>query len=395
MGVGMKLTKISEVKQMANEAMALFDWSAIPLGHPIRNHAYSYGSWGIVITPDNIEALRQLSKEEYAKEWVPTDESLNHLIGIASERAGLSDTNMLLNEKIGEYSAEHILSLKHEAPRIIEIGTGAGGTILSVLNSMIRAGVDLSKLDITLVEPSQLRLDFAQDKITQLLQMNGVTLPKMRVLRGTVDALDQIETDFAHLVFQNAAIHHESFTDHLTNIYRVLKPEMPFISGDWHEGSYETPARIYWIYAMLQDPLDDSVSSRVLSFTEGKSKFVQQKERPGLQEFRRMFSLDDLTLAHAFDNYSSSERKANVGGMRYWLEVAKILEEKGKRSSEVLIQAHERVTPRVTALKNAGFCFDAESRRKYVEVIKAKGFGELGAVMVSKKRAESSRSIRG
>ncbi|MBU0531893.1 class I SAM-dependent methyltransferase, partial [Candidatus Micrarchaeota archaeon] len=237
----MELTKISEIKQMSNEAMALFDWSAVPLGHPIRNHAYAYPSWGIVITPDNIEGLRQLSKEEYAKEWVPTDENLNHLIAIASERAGLSDTNMLLNEKIGQYSAEHILSLKHNAPRIIEVGTGAGGTILSVLNSMILMGVDVSKLDITLVEPSQMRLDFAQDQIAKLLQTNGLSTPKIRTLRGTVDALDQVESGFAHLVFQNAAIHHESFTDHLPNINRILKPEMPFISGDWHEGSYETP----------------------------------------------------------------------------------------------------------------------------------------------------------
>ncbi len=390
----MELTKISEIKQMANGAMALFDWSAVPLGHPIRNHAYAYPSWGIVITPDNIEGLRQLSKAEYEKEWVPTDQSLNHLIAIASERAGLSDTNMLLNEKIGQYSAEHILSLKHNAPRIIEVGTGAGGTILSVLNSMILMGVDVSKLDITLLEPSQMRLDFAQDQIAKLLQTNGLSTPKIHTLRGTVDALDQVESGFAHLVFQNAAIHHESFTDHLPNINRVLQSGMPFVSGDWHEGSYETPARIYWMYVMLQDPSDEYRTSEVIDFTDGTAHYRSQPERPELKEFRRMFSLDDQILASAFDTYTASEREANVGGMLYWLEVAKILEEKGKRSSEVLIQAHERVTPRVTALKNAGFCFDAESRGKYVEVIKHKGFGELGAVMVMKKRSEPSRSIR-
>gem|GEM_PF-3186629 len=390
----MELTKLSEIKRMANEAMALFDWSAVPLGHPIRNHAYAYPSWGVVVTADNIEELRQLSKEEYAKEWAPTDENLNHLIAIASERAGLSDTNMLLNEKIGQYSAEHIISLGHDAPRIVEVGTGAGGTILSVLNSMILMGVDVSKLDITLVEPSQMRLDFAQDQITKLLGTHGLSAPRIRALRGSVDALDEVESDFAHLVLQNAAIHHESFTDHLPNINRVLQPEMPFISGDWHEGSYETPARIYWIYVMLQDPFDEHRTSEVINFTDGTSQYRPQPERPELREFRRMFSLDEQRLASAFDGYTTSEREANVGGMLYWLEVAKILQEKSKRSSEVLIQAHERVTPRVTALKNAGFCFDTESRSKYAEVIRNKGFGELAAVMVSKKRSEPNRSIR-
>ncbi len=382
----MELTRIIDIEKMAKEVMALFDWSVIPLGHLLRNHAYSFRSWGIVINADNIEELRDASKREYEKEWAPTDESLNQLIATAAQRAGLLDTNKLLNDKIGEYSADHLQLLKCETPRIIEVGTGAGGTILSVLDSLVSIGAGVSRVAITLLELSQKRLDFAQNEITKFLQKNGISKPRINALRGAVDALDEIETDYAHLVIQNAAIHHESFTDHLSNISRVLKPGMQFISGDWHEGSYETPARIYWIYVMLQDPFNEKLSSEVFDFTRGVAEYRPQHERGELKEFRKIFCLDDQSLALAFDTYTESERRATVGGMRYWLEVAKIFQEKGKKSPEVLIQAHERVAPRITALKNAGFCFDAESRKKYVEVLKNKGFGELGAVMVSKKR---------
>ena len=379
----MELSRISDIDRMAKDAMALFDWSVIPLGHPLRIHAYSYHHWGIVITPDNIEELRAASKRAYVEEWAPTDESVNELIAIASERAGLSDTNLLMNQKIGEYSAEHVKSLEEDA-RIIEVGTGAGGTILSVLHSLHAAGLDLSKMAFTLLEPSEKRLDFTLERIDEFGKSRGTCVLAMGVV-GTVDELATVKSGHAHLVIQNAAIHHESFNDHLLEIKRVLRQGMPFISGDWHEGSYESPARIYWVYAMLQNPFNEKASDEVQRFVLGRGVYPKREERAELKEFREMFGLTEQRLAQAFDGYTQSEREANVGGMRYWLEVAKILIEKGKRSPEVLIQAHERVTPRITALKNAGFVFGPEDKKKYVEVIKGKGFGELGAVMVCRK----------
>ncbi len=379
------LTDIRDIRQMCSDTMGLFEWSAVPLGNPLRNHHYVYRSWGIDVTNDNVEEIRHDSKMEYQSEWASSDESLNHLIAVASVRAGIADTNTLLNLKIAEYAAEHMAGLGKGRKQMVEIGTGAGGTIIAALQRMHSVGVDLTDIDVKLVEPSQKRLAFAQQEILAMLQRENAPSPRISALEGTVDAIKEIESEHADLVIQNAAIHHESFKDHLSEICRILRPGMPFISGDWHEGTYETPARIYWLYLMLQDPTDANRSSQVLDFVLGKACPDRAGERTELKEFGRMFALTDGALASAYDQYTESERRASVGGMRYWLEVAKIFTETGKKSPEVIIQCHERVTPRIAALVNAGFVFDGESRRKYCEVIKDRGFGELGTVMSPKK----------
>lgn len=387
------LTRMEDINRMARDAMSLFDWTPIPLGHPLRNHAYSYHHWGIALTPENIDEIRAESKRQYMLEWAPTDQSVNSLIGVASNNADLSDTNLLLNLLISQYCQEHVARLhgSRRGPiRLVEIGTGAGGTILAVLDELRKSGVDLSRLDITLSDPSPSRLAFAMEQIKHLLDSAGCGRPALRTMEGTVDVLRALKTGFAHAVFQNAAIHHESFKDHLLEINRVLKPGMPFISGDWHEGTYETPARIYWIYSMLQNPFDKEGPSDVLAFALGGKYPDKMPERRELKEFRRIFALDDAALAAAFGQYSESERRASYGGMKYWLEVAKMLTKAGKKCPEVLIQGHERVSRRIAALANAGFAFDSECRAKYREVIRDRGYGELGAVMVAKKSAAST-----
>jgi SAM-dependent methyltransferase len=384
------LTSVGEIRNLCQETMELFGWSAVPLGHPLRNHSYAYREWGIGLTPDNIDEIKSTSKSEYRREWQGSDQRLNQLIAEASVKAGLSDTNLLLNRRIARYSKEHVVSLAAggHRPHLIEIGTGAGGTIIAILASLREAGFDISGMDLLLIEPSRKRVDFALERIKE--SMGGTPLPAILRLEGTVDALSGLASDSADLVVQNAAIHHESFKDHLVQINRVLKPGMPFISGDWHEGTYETPARIFWLYAMLQDPFNDRTTSAVRDFVSEKSPAPWFPLRAGLTEFRRRFALSDQRLASAFEGFTASERRASCGGMEYWLGVAKIFTEKGEKSPEAVIQCHERVSKRAEALVNAGFVFDAESRAKYHEVIKDRGYGELGAVMVPKKPIRSN-----
>jgi hypothetical protein len=159
------------------------------------------------------------------------------------------------------------------------------------------------------------------------------------------------------------------------------------VSGDWHESNYEHPAKVYWLYHMLQNPHDEEKVKAIMDFVLGgdaeKTRFWE--EHDWLVSFSRLFQLDEPDILGAFNGLTESERRANAGSIRYWHEMGKKFAEEGKKCPELLLQCHERVSKRIENLTNAGFVFDADCRSKYTEVIRDRGFGELGAVMVAKK----------
>ncbi|MFH0737060.1 MAG: class I SAM-dependent methyltransferase [Candidatus Micrarchaeota archaeon] len=386
-----------EIEELASEASDLLSWSEVPLGDIRRVHAYSYRNWGIMITPENVEWLRAVSKIAYQGEWKETDQKMNQMIAEASERANLSDVNAMLNHTVARYVRSYVAMIAKTRQNIclVEIGSGAGGTTLETLKELDRLFQDgrvsedstPSSIRLVLTDPSEKRLGYTQEAITA--QVDGRTMLGRRLKIKTIDrpvteAMLELPDHHADIIFSNAAIHHESFNSHLSEILRVLKCGMPFVSGDWHEASYETPARVYWFYRMLQDPMDDELAQKVLDFTLGKGPLPRGSgARKELRDFCALFGAEPES---AFEPLSDSERRAVAGGMRYWREVAKSFVGSGSRSPEFLLQAHERVSRRVEALSNAGFVFDKDSRDRYREVLKKRGDGELGAVMVPKRR---------
>ncbi|HSB47785.1 MAG TPA: methyltransferase domain-containing protein [Candidatus Bilamarchaeum sp.] len=378
------LTKISEIEQLNADAQGLLDWAPVRLGSLLRTHAYSYPNWGITIAPENIDWLVSESKKAFSVEWADTDGSMNHMIAEASEKAGLADTNALMNAKIGQYASE-VLIERFDGPSVLDIGAGAGDTSLAFLDT--DRDSEAQTRNLVLLEPSAKRLETAEGRIRSFIRGTSYEGSlNLRLVHGSVDKLADFDDDSFDIIISNAAIHHESFNPHLAQIRRVLFPGMPFISGDWHESNYEHPARVYWIYYLLQNPHDEETAKAVTDFVLG-GRGPLLTERKALGEFRERFSLSLMDLYDAYKGHTESERRADVGSMKYWLELGKRFSEEGKKCPEFLLQCHERVSKRVENLTNAGFVFDAESRSKYAEVIRERGFGELGAVMVAKKMA--------
>jgi SAM-dependent methyltransferase len=383
------LTKVSEIEQLNADAQGLLDWAPVRLGSILRTHAYSYPNWGITITPENIEWLVTESKKAFSVEWAETDGSMNHMIAEASEKAGLADTNLLMNSVIGTYCHQHLSELfaDGDAPTVVDVGAGAGGTALA----LVKALKDLPPLEVpviklVLLEPSKKRLQGAESAIRT--EMSESWLENSLLVyteEGSAERLEAFDAESADVIISNAAIHHESFNFHLPHLLRILRPGMPIISGDWHESNYEHPARIYWIYYLLQNPHDEQTAKAVTEFVLG-GRGPLLTERKELGQFRERFSLGLMDLYDAYKGHTQSEREANVGSIRYWLELGKKFSDEGKKCPEFLLQCHERVSKRVENLTNAGFVFDDESRSKYTEVIRERGYGELGAVMVAKKR---------
>ncbi len=378
-------SSISDIERLIRDAQAVLDWAPVPLGSILRTHAYSYRNWGICLTQDNAEWARAESKSAFSVEWAESGASLNSLIGEAAEKAGLADTNALMNAKIGEYAAAYATP---EELCVVDIGAGAGGTSAAVVRALsgLPPSRRPSRVILSMIEPSAKRLEVAEAAVMDAAE--GTWMERRIELlleQGTVERLSSIPCGFADMVVSNAAIHHESFNDHLPQILRVLRDGAPFISGDWHESNYEHPARAYWIYYLLQNPHDEAMAEHVMEFTLGKEGPPWLPERKELSEFRALFRLDSEDVNSAFWGHTESERRADMGSQRYWLEMGKKFSECRKKCPELLLQCHERVSKRTEALMNAGFIFDDESRRRYHEALNGRGFGELAAVMVPKR----------
>jgi len=315
------------------------------------------------------------------------------MIARACERAGLLDTNQLMNERIAEIAAEYLSGTRRGLVTVVDVGAGNGATSVAFLKKLLEQGPKNIRLGLGLVEPSRSRLEEAEKRISELIRgtylEQGTTL---ELVPGTAERTALLKREarpqnmHADLVITNAAIHHESFNQHLHAIRSVMMDDMALlVSGDWHESNYEHPARVYWIYYLLQDPHNEERAQAVFDFVREGTVF-RLDERKELREFCSILSLTEDDLYSAFDNHSESELLADIGSMKYWRELGKEFSDAGKKCPEFLLQCHERVSRRVENLKNAGFVFDNECRQKYSEVLKKRGYGELASVMVAKKR---------
>lgn len=383
-----------EIEQRINDVHELTKWSPVPSGSVLRVHAYSYPAWGITITPENSEWIYSTANAAYSVEWKDTDKASNDLVAQASVNAGLSDVNAVLNENVGFYAAERIFPplSRNNSFTLIDIGCGPGATTLATLNSLLDQGaIPNPDWILKLVEPSEKRLVVARDAIVDLIQkrMSNCGMPSIICIPETdIVSLSSMISESADLAISNASVHHNSFNSHLLEINRVLKPGTPFINGDWHNSMWETPARTYWLLYLLQNLDNLKLETKVLDFVGGKTKEIRiENEIAELKEFRKYFSLgDEKTLLQAFGTDCTKEREANAGIIKFWLEVGRLFSGKCKRSPIFFLESHERISKRLENLKNACFVFDPECNKKYKEVLRKKGKGELATVMVAKKR---------
>ncbi|VVC04530.1 Methyltransferase domain protein [Candidatus Bilamarchaeum dharawalense] len=377
-----------DIKGLDSQAQSLVTWSPVPLGSILRTHSYSYSAWGIRVTPENLEWLYQASKHAYQIEYADSTVAVetHALIAEACRRANMLDANALMNEVGARHAVDFIESSPGAVKKVIDIGAGVGGTSVAFIKEAIGRGVVL-ELELVLLEPSEIRLETAVAEVKRVIAGTPMeSTLKITPVVGTVHELANFVPESADLIISTAAIHHESFNLHFNDILRVLKPGAPFISGDWHDDVYENPARTYWTYYVLQDTQDEKTARAVYEFVVNKSIPAVLHERAELKQFRQLFGVSVEDLYHAFDGLDPSERAASMGAVKYWFEMGRQLSSAGKKSPEWLLQCHERVVKRLEAMHNAGFVFGDEDRHKYREHLKDRGYGELTATMVGRKR---------
>ncbi len=373
------LTSTKDIEERVRWIDQITDWSPVPLGSILRATSYSYRNWGIGITPENIGWLYGASQEAYSVEWKDTDESLNDLVGKASENAGLRDVNKMMNIVIGEYAAEYVRKTEIYGLTVLDIGAGTGATSMAMLSTL---GDAASRINLFLVEPSKIRTDAALESIRKISE----TLANAAVVYNMTETEAILHIPYTiDMAITNAAMHHNSFNFHLREISKVLVPGAPLIMGDWYDGLSEKPERVYWLLLLLANYRDVDMEKDVIGrIREGLPPLEPSNiEERNAIVFRKSLDLDMNSCIMAFQNLTENERKADAAIMKFWLEVGRIFAKKGENAPIYMIEGHERAWRRETAIAESGFCFDKECQEKYKLVTRDKG--NLNVVSMAKK----------
>jgi len=380
----MILSRIGDIEKLDRDFQGIMEWSPVPPGSLLRVHEYSYGNWGIEVTPDNSEWLYHQSRKAYECEWAETDGSLNLLVAKAAINAGLGDVNTNMNYLVGDYASQIIVESLRDGFLMVDVGAGMGPTTLAVLSNLVDSAFPV-KGTVMMIEPSEKRLELAKSNISRVMPR----LPNVEICgipSTDVKALKSFASSSVDLVISNGAIHHNAFNRHLPEISRVLKPMAPFINGDWHNGMWERPERVYWLIYLIKNCEDEMLKSKILHHITSNSPFPTIEEFPELREFKRLFGLSKKETTTAFWGCSEGECRADVGIMKFWIEVARLFSKHKKKSPILFMEAHERVSRRKDNLLDAGFVFDKECNVRYKELLRKTGKGELSTVMVAKRR---------
>jgi hypothetical protein len=325
-----------EIIKFVNEITA--EMSVLP-GSVLRVPLHAYYNWGIDFTK-NMQWLYNESQKAYECEWATTDSSLNVLVGQASKLAGLQDVNMNLNLEIGERASDHLLNLIYLNRQftLVDIGAGSGNTTLCTLRNLNEQIKDIKLInnkehEIILIEPSTVRLQEAYTNVeSELNKLSKKGLKVNVTLYDTKDinALSVLaeQNKKVSTIITNASIHHNSFDYHLFFLSKVMDSRSMLITGDWYDSLSYHPVHLYNI------------------MKEMKVSKIK------LDKYKKFFDLDpEFNLKEINSQLSKEEIKANEQIMEFWLSVGKIFENEGKKAPIQILESHELVRDRLSAMK--------------------------------------------
>ncbi len=203
----------------------------ITMGSPYRVPDYAYNKYGLGGYTNETPASLA-----YKKEWANGTPEQLALVLQASNEAGLTNANCLLQQATAKIVAgiiERNYFLK--SPVIADIGAGAGASALAIVETLpdnIR-----KKATMILVDPSKESLKTA----AQLMEKQKVNY---KVLIGTdTEVLRELRRQSIDILTGVASIHHHAripFKDYA----RVLKIGGFAIFADWHHDLWEHPIRV-------------------------------------------------------------------------------------------------------------------------------------------------------
>lgn len=312
----------------------------------------AYENWGIEVTDENRERLKERADKFYGKDAVQSREVSP--ITKTSFRRTLERT---MREFITSVSKAVMLSKwskEKEEINVLDIGSGTGSTTAAIYGGLFYSGglytADLlPRIRWNLLDRSGSSLDLARNK---LINLYGI--PRGRVSTYSsddVDFLKQTRLEF-DLVVSVSHFHHKPFSDWYEILHERMSNDSFLLVGDWYSSLFQHPRGVYNLMRAMG------------------------ADKETLADFSNLFDIE--RNPHFFDELTEMEENAVRDHVEHWSRICNILRDEsmlGVSHPDVyLIEAHETTSQREKKMSDAGFDVDW---KKVKDSFKERYDGEL------------------
>ncbi|NYZ77450.1 class I SAM-dependent methyltransferase [Candidatus Micrarchaeota archaeon] len=342
--------KIGDLEEIDKFLHELTDDLSMPSGSLFRIAHQYLKNWGVEITRDNLEWIKEKAYNSYMEEWERSGDEINTAIKRAIIATGLGEGDNILNKNVAAMAVEHMLALHDSGKRtlrVCDIGAGDGATTVAIFNRMERYAETAALGEVTrfyLLEPSDERI---MKGVKENINTHSL---KMKHKPGVVtltheEAMSLFREGVFDIAVTSAVYHHMPFPDYLNDIHRILSDDGVLVMGDWFYNIFEYPAR-------------------VLPLLESLDREQRNTEQRRIDAFRKYFDIPFDTAAWN-DDLTVEQIMGNKIFTIYTVALANELSDMGKKL--YFFEAFEPLSDRLKKMEGAGFETDfAELKKKHV-----------------------------
>ncbi len=343
----MKLvSSIADLESMDNFLNDLTKKFITPLGSVFRVACQALKNWGIEVTEENKDWIKERSTQSYKEEWENNAKEVHDAISNAIVAVGLGEGNKQLNRKLAETVRDILKSWASEDSErefvICDVGAGTGNTTIAIHQRLAEDSETASlvkRVRYYLIEPSFEATNEANKKL------KAFKLGRQQV----ITAFDDEHYPFVRekrfdVVVSNAVFHHKSFPDYLLEIHRLLVDDGVLVFGDWYSRTWYQP---HTVVSLIKD-LDEKDGGKIA------------------MDFMDFFDLSFKEVEDFTKSFDEGERKAHESVITYKKVLAKELKELNERLGKTekdalkqyILEAYEPLSDRLEKLSAHGFEVD-------------------------------------
>jgi len=384
------ISSIDELKEMDNFLSGLTEEFITPLGSVFRVVCQALKNWGIEVTDENINWIKERSKQGYIKEWESSSEKVHDIISEAIVDVGLGEGNKSLNTLLAMTIREILRGWESQNPKreffICDIGAGTGTTTISIHNRLLEDSETaplIQRVYWYLIEPSPKAINEAHKNLKEIGLSKYQCIPEFD---DEYYSFSKNEKLF-DLVVSNAVFHHKSFPDYLSGIHRILAEDGVLVFGDWYSITWYQP---HTVVNLIEDIGN-------LSGLNGEQI---------AREFREFFDLTPREVEDFTKSFDKGEQMANRKVEEYKKALAERLkrynEELGKKPTDkgalrqYILEAYEPLNDRLEKLSAHGFEIDITKLKethkgfrfldKNIKRLYPDSYGNLACVVAAAKK---------